>query len=343
MIRASCSSTVLFSSGKAGRLIMTEAAAFSSAAQKDSFTELGVERFKVVAAFDKDTCDICGAMDGQVFKMPEYQVGLTAPPFHPWCRCCTCPYYADMEKLGERWTRNPDGTTAKVPPDMTFDKWRQRFVKEDVKSSLIEIFRSMGDYIHPDGSFDLEAAKADYRKFLQTLPEKNRIYLEQAMAGVEYEQRRLKRSPFGYYDKDDAILYDPTHRDFKRYDFTVAATHELAHRIDHTMFIHSWENEAFSNAIIKARKIMDSNPQKFLDFAKSDTSGFMSDIFSAICEDDYRFDMYHEKCYWQVPGNKEKEIFANLFSMESLGDKEDLMLLKDNFPHILDAYNAFFV
>lgn len=114
---------------KAGRLIMTEAAAFSSAAQKDSFTELGVERFKVVATFDKDTCDICGAMDGQVFKMSEYQVGLTAPPFHPWCRCCTCPYYADMAGLGERWTRNPDGTTAKVPADMSFDEWRQKFVQ----------------------------------------------------------------------------------------------------------------------------------------------------------------------------------------------------------------------
>ena len=117
------------SRGKAGRLVMTEAAAFSSAAQKDSFTELGVERFKIVATFDKDTCDICGAMDGQVFKMSEYQVGLTAPPFHPWCRCCTCPYYADMAGLGERWTRNPDGTTAKVPADMSFDEWRQKFMQ----------------------------------------------------------------------------------------------------------------------------------------------------------------------------------------------------------------------
>jgi len=114
---------------KAGRLIMTEAAAFSSAAQKDCYGELGVERFKVVATFDNDTCDVCGALDGEVFKMADYQIGITAPPFHPWCRCCTCPYYADMVELGERWTRNPDGTTAKVPPDMTFDEWRQKFVQ----------------------------------------------------------------------------------------------------------------------------------------------------------------------------------------------------------------------
>ena len=58
-----------------------------------------------------------------------YQVGLTAPPFHPWCRCCTAPYFEDMEGLGERWTRNPDGTTTKVPANTTFAQWRQSFVQ----------------------------------------------------------------------------------------------------------------------------------------------------------------------------------------------------------------------
>ena len=113
------------SRGKAGRLVMTEAAAYSSAAQKDSFTELGVERFKVVAALDEGTCELCGAMDGQVFKMPEFQVGLTAPPFHPWCRCCTAPWFEDMAKLGERWARDVvTGETFKVPGDMTYEQWK---------------------------------------------------------------------------------------------------------------------------------------------------------------------------------------------------------------------------
>lgn len=118
------------SKGKAGRLIMTESAYFASAAQKDCYGELGVERYKIVASFDQDTCELCGALDGQVFKMSEYQPGLTAPPFHPWCRCCTAPYFEDMAALGERWTRNPDGTTKKVPADMTFADWRQQFVQQ---------------------------------------------------------------------------------------------------------------------------------------------------------------------------------------------------------------------
>ena len=117
------------SRSKAGRLVMTESAYFSSAAQKDCFNALGVEKYRIVASFDRDTCGLCSALDGKVFKMSDYQVGLTAPPFHPWCRCCTAPYFEDMEGLGERWTRNPDGTTTKVPANTTFAQWRQSFVQ----------------------------------------------------------------------------------------------------------------------------------------------------------------------------------------------------------------------
>jgi SPP1 gp7 family putative phage head morphogenesis protein len=117
------------SRAKAGRLVMTESAYFSSAAQKDCFEDLGVEQYKIVASFDHDTCELCGALDGKVFKMSEYQVGLTAPPFHPWCRCCTCPYFADMEDLGERWTRDEDGSTHEIPANTTFEDWKQGHVK----------------------------------------------------------------------------------------------------------------------------------------------------------------------------------------------------------------------
>ena len=281
---------------KAGRLIMTETAAFSSAAQKDSYGELGVEQFRVVGTFDKDTCELCGAMDGRVFKRSEYQVGLTAPPFHPWCRCCTCPYYADMEKLGERWARNPDDTAAKVPADMSFEEWRQRFVQgPEAKHTLLEIFRPMDEYIRPDGSFDLNTALDDYEEFLQSVPEKNRMYLQQAMDGVEYHQTKNPDVVFAYDKKKDAILFNPEHPMFSAYDFHTVMTHELGHRIDHTMFIQSWTSKDFSSAITSARAAIDADPQKFLAFAKSDAYGFLSDILSALCEDAYRFDMYHGK------------------------------------------------
>lgn len=113
------------SRAKAGRLVMTESAYFSSAGQKDCYKALDVERYKIAASFDKDTCSLCADMDGKVFKMSEYQVGLTAPPFHPWCRCCTCPYFEDMDGMGERYARDAvTGERFKVPGNMTYDQWK---------------------------------------------------------------------------------------------------------------------------------------------------------------------------------------------------------------------------
>lgn len=110
----------------AGRVVMTESAYFASAAQKDCFNDLGVEQYEVVEALDASTCETCGALDGQVFKMSEYQPGATAPPFHPWCRGCTCPYFADMKDIGERYARDVvTGERYKLPKNITYQQWKE--------------------------------------------------------------------------------------------------------------------------------------------------------------------------------------------------------------------------
>lgn len=109
----------------AGRVVMTESAYFSSAAQKDCFNELGVEQYRVISALDTKTCNICGDMDGKVFKMSDYRPGSTAPPFHPWCRCCTAPYFEDMDGVGERYARDAKTNERyKLPKDTTYKQWK---------------------------------------------------------------------------------------------------------------------------------------------------------------------------------------------------------------------------
>ena len=114
----------------AGRLIMTENAYFAAAAQRDCFNELGVEHYVIVATLDSSTSDVCRDMDGKVFKMSEYVEGLTAPPFHPWCRSVTAPYFEDMAGLGERARRDPDTgkTVTDVPRSMKYAEWKEKFV-----------------------------------------------------------------------------------------------------------------------------------------------------------------------------------------------------------------------
>ena len=127
------------SKSNAGRLVMTEEAFFSSAAQRDCFTELDVEQFEVVATLDSHTSDICQDMDGKHFPMSQWEVGTTAPPFHVRCRSTTIPYFDDdFGSVGERAARGADGKTYHVPADMTYKQWEKAFVQGD-KDGLQEI------------------------------------------------------------------------------------------------------------------------------------------------------------------------------------------------------------
>lgn len=124
----------------AGRLVMTEQAFISSAAQKDAFNDLDVEEFEIVATLDSHTSDICREMDGKHFHMKDFQPGVTAPPFHVWCRSTTVPYFDDeWGRSGERAARGEDGKTYYVPADMTYPEWEKAMVDgqtDDLKPAV---------------------------------------------------------------------------------------------------------------------------------------------------------------------------------------------------------------
>lgn len=115
---------------QAGRLIMTESAYFGSAAQKDAFTDLGVEKYEIVATLDNNTSEICQTLDGNVFEMKDFEPGVTAPPFHVWCRSVTCPWFDDdFGSIGERAARDEEGNTYFVPANIKYPEWKETFVK----------------------------------------------------------------------------------------------------------------------------------------------------------------------------------------------------------------------
>ena len=118
----------------AGRLVMTESAAFASRAQEDCFKELDVEEYEIVATLDSHTSEICQDMDGKVFKMSERQIGVNAPPFHVNCRTTTAPYFDDWEELGidrERVARNAKGDKYFVDGNMTYKEWEKQYANKD--------------------------------------------------------------------------------------------------------------------------------------------------------------------------------------------------------------------
>lgn len=117
------------SKSNAGRLIMTESAYFSTLAQRDAFKKLDIEIYEVLATLDNRTSEICQEMDRKAFPMSDFQPGVTAPPFHPFCRTVIIPYFPD--DFGERIARDPDtGKTYYVPADISYKEWKEKYVKK---------------------------------------------------------------------------------------------------------------------------------------------------------------------------------------------------------------------
>lgn len=152
------------SKSNAGRLVMTEEAYFSSAAQKDCFKDLDVEQYEIVATLDSHTSDVCRSLDGKIFSTKDYQAGVTAPPFHVRCRSVTAPHFDDdFGSIGERAARDADGKTYYVPSDMTYQQWYEKFVKNEYAAHSFEL----GEIKYKDVYFD---ENADYSINIPDLP-----------------------------------------------------------------------------------------------------------------------------------------------------------------------------
>ena len=165
-----------------------------------------------------------------------------------------------------------------------------------------------------------------------------RTYLKQSMESVEFRAGKLPDgAQFGYSPSKDALYYDPSQPSLKDMDLSVVATHELAHRID-SQFVHVAENENFRQKVSASKQIIDEEPEKFQNYCqKNDIEGFLSDICSAVCEGEYEFPQEHDKRYWQVQGNIEKEIFANYYSLVAFRDIQKLDFLQQNLPEVYES------
>ena len=114
---------------RAANLIQTESAFFASQSSKDAFNESGVEKYQILATLDDRTSEICQNMDGKIFPMSQYNPGITAPPFHNYCRSTTIPVVDDDYIEGEtRAARdNISNKYFTVPANMTYKTWANKF------------------------------------------------------------------------------------------------------------------------------------------------------------------------------------------------------------------------
>lgn len=183
----------------AGRLIMTEEAYFSSAAQRDCFNELDVEQYEIVATLDSHTSDICRSLDGKHFPMKDFQAGVTAPPFHVYCRSTTVPYFD--EDFGERAARDEEtGKTYYIPDDMNYEDWKQTFVDGGDKSGFDVV--DDGSALHYSHHKEPEPTPPPKKEYLT----KKKLQAKIADADVQLEDLNMQFMAIsGGWSYDEAI------------------------------------------------------------------------------------------------------------------------------------------
>lgn len=186
----------------AGRLIMTEEAYFSSAAQRDCFNELDVEQYEIVATLDSHTSDICRSLDGKHFPMKDFQAGVTAPPFHVYCRSTTVPYFdEDFGDIGERAARDEEtGKTYYIPDDMNYEEWKQAFVDGGDKSGFDVV--DDGSALHYSHHKEPEPTPPPKKEYLT----KKKLQAKIADADVQLEDLNMQfMAVSGGWSYDEAI------------------------------------------------------------------------------------------------------------------------------------------
>jgi len=70
---------------------LTESTAIGSLARRKILAELGITKYRFYTKPDERRCETCGSMHGLVFPISAYEVGVTASPMHPRCRCWEVP------------------------------------------------------------------------------------------------------------------------------------------------------------------------------------------------------------------------------------------------------------
>ena len=206
------------------RLVETESAFFDSESERQCCEDFGIEKYRFLAVLDMKTSDICQELDNKVFLEKERQVGVNAPPMHPFCRSTTAPV-VDEDFLTSRRAKNPKtGEYDEIPPEMNYKQWKAKYVEgkepvEEVKQEQVqtdtpngyefetkplEQKTSEGETVHTNTSitqqkkiekFDYEAHNnrvKEQAERLQKLQEKQTVNIQEVQpATIETERKKI--------------------------------------------------------------------------------------------------------------------------------------------------------
>lgn len=176
------------------RLVRTELNYVENRAIVDGIKESGMKYYRFVATLDRRTSATCRDHDGHIYPVDDYSPGTNAPPLHPHCRSTIVgSLKGDSKPKGERAAWNADGKYIRVPADITYQQWYNKYIQPSMIPSGKGNWKTDGD----DKIIVTQRipASSHYRPSLKGTP--NSV--------VEYTTMRGTQRNYALYDENGFI------------------------------------------------------------------------------------------------------------------------------------------
>ncbi|MBY1352389.1 hypothetical protein RHG09_06995 [Clostridioides difficile] len=259
---------------------------------------------------------------------------------HPNCLCYPVQVIipiSEASKMMENWLGGGD--------DDILDSWYDEIREKNNSAPIIKKQRnkknkitanSKGDRIKKNitNSIKNKSKKAPkyVQKYINKYVNPNKIIIDNS-----------QKIPFIYYTKVDLVGINPNIREFKSYNKEAALLHEFAHRIDINE-IKSYNNIKFQQAIESSSMYVIKNIENLQSIYTNSNelynNEFISDMLGALSNNEFE-DLLatHSEKYWSKNRNKEKEIFANLFTLNYQNNKEINSFIKEHLNSLDKIFN----
>ena len=224
----------------------------TTAAQIQSYKDLGCDGVEFLATLDEITCETCGPLDGIHFTFDDVKEGATVPPMHPNCRCCLSPWYTDDEPSGNRGARNPETGKWEDVPDMKYDDWKDIFVD---KNKTLEEWLSVNSSLAR--GIGTDAYNAVFGGIAEKATDQNVVKLWKKHAhnvkviSTNATKNRFSSSYNGIFlNMSTVVTGDKAHLPYE------SIVHEVGHAIDwilggkDTFYSSTWKNGKFVKTLV---------------------------------------------------------------------------------------------
>ncbi|MGF0608688.1 hypothetical protein ACQRVK_09095 [Clostridioides difficile] len=259
---------------------------------------------------------------------------------HPNCLCYPIQVIvpiSEASKMMENWIGGGDNDT--------LDSWFDGIRHQNNSVPIIKKQRNKKNKIATNSKDDRikKNLTNSIKNKSKKAPKQVQKYINKYVQPSKILIDNSQKIPFIYYTKVDLIGINPNIKEFKSYNKEAALLHEFAHRID-IKEIKSYNNIKFQKAIenssIYVMKNIENLQSIYTNSNELYNNEFISDILGALSNNEFE-DLLatHSEKYWSKNRNKEKEIFANLFTLKYQNNKEINSFIKEHLNDLDKIFN----